>query len=65
MKIVVIQGEKLIKALEEHQKQLVVPNANKKHDYDDESPELLNQKKKLSWSCWRKSRWNIKIKQRN
>ena len=42
------------KALEEHGKNSIASNKSKKHDYDDESRELLNQKKKKKFMTFLK-----------
>ena len=57
------QGKKQIKHLKSTEKNQLHLKKIKKHNYDDESRELLN-KKNNSWPFWRKARWNIKIKGR-
>ena len=47
IKTIESQGQKQIKALTKHKKQLIASNKNKRYDYDDVNQELLNKKKNL------------------
>ena len=57
-------GEKQIKAIDKNLKQLVASITNKKIWLWWWKPRTSKQKN-IYWSCCKKARWNIKIKQRN